>query len=88
MADYSNIQRVVIRKPVGLRDAIEAFNILQELNQQLDIIRAMAERQIIPKIIIDHMMTQIDLKIEEATRLAGFANSDDMKYWVENFKDL
>lgn len=80
MADYSNIQRVVIRKPVGLRDAIEAFNILQELNQQLDIIRAMAERQIIPKIIIDHMMTQIDLKIEEATRLAGFANSDDMKY--------
>lgn len=88
MADYSNIQRVVIRKPVGLRDAIEAFNILQELNQQLDIIRAMAERQIIPKIIIDHMMTQIDLKIEEATRLAGFANSDDMKYWVENFKNL
>lgn len=88
MADYSNIQRVVIRKPVGLRDAIEAFNILQELNQQLDIIRAMAERQIIPKIIIDHMMMQIDLKIEEATRLAGFANSDDMKYWVENFKDL
>lgn len=88
MADYSNIQRVVIRKPVGLRDAIEAFNILQELNQQLDIIRAMAERQITPKIIIDHMMTQIDLKIEEATRLAGFANSDDMKYWVENFKDL
>lgn len=88
MADYSNIQRIVIRKPVGLRDAIEVFNILQELNQQLDIIRAMAERQIIPKIIIDHMMTQIDLKIEEATRLAGFANSDDMKYWVENFKDL
>lgn len=32
MADYSNIQRVVIRKPVGLRDAVEAFKILQELN--------------------------------------------------------
>lgn len=88
MADYSNIQRVVIRKPVGLRDAIEAFNILQELNQQLDIIRAMAERQIIPKIIIDHMMTQIDLKIEEAVRISGFASADDMKYWIENFKDL
>ena len=58
MADYSNIQRVVIRKPVGLRDAIEAFKILQEVNQQLDIIRAMAERQVIPKIIADHMMMQ------------------------------
>lgn len=88
MADYSNIQRVVIRKPVGLQDAIEAFKILQELNQQLDIIRVMAERQVLPKIIIDHMMMQIDSKIEEAVRLSGFANADDMKYWIENFKDL
>lgn len=79
MADYSNIQRVIIRKPVGLRDAIEAFKILQELNQQIDVIRIMAERQVIPKIVTDHMMMQIDLKIEEAVRLAGFANSDDMR---------
>lgn len=48
----------------------------------------MAERQVIPKIIIDHMMMQIDLKIEEAVRFAGFANADDMKYWIENFRDL
>lgn len=88
MADYNNIKRVVIRRPVGLRDAIEAFNILQELNQQLDTIRAMAEGQIIPKIIIDHMMMQIDLKIEEATRLAGFANTDDMTYFVTHFMNL
>lgn len=88
MADYSNIQRIVIRKPIGLRDAIESFKILQELNQQLDIIRVMAERQVLPKIIIDHMMTQIDIKIEEAVQLAGFANADDMKYFIENFKDL
>ena len=88
MADYSNIKRVVIRKPIDLRDAIESFKILQELNQQLDIIRAMAERQVLPKIIINHMMMQIDLKIEEAVRLAGFVNADDMKYWIENFKDL
>ena len=47
MADYSNIKRVVIRKPIGLRDAIESFKILQELNQQLDIIRVMAERQVL-----------------------------------------
>ena len=79
MADYSNIKRVVIRKPIGLRDAIESFKILQEL---------MAERQVLPKIIIDHMMTQIDIKIEEAVQLAGFANADDMKYYIENFKDL
>lgn len=88
MADYSNIQRVVIRKPVGLRDAIEAFKILQEVNQQLDIIRSIAERQVIPKIIADHMMMQINLKIEEAVRLSGFANADDIKYWIENFRDL
>lgn len=88
MADYSNIQRVVIRKPIGLRDAIESFKILQELNQQLDIIRAMAERQVLPKIIIDHMMMQIDLKIEEAVRLAGFANADDMKYFTTHFMNL
>lgn len=88
MADYSNIKRVVIRKPIGLRDAIESFKILQELNQQLDAIRVMVERQVIPKIIADHMMMQVDLKIEKAVRLAGFANADDMKYWIENFKDL
>ena len=88
MADYSNIKRVVIRKPVGLRDAIEAFKILQEVNQQLDIIRAMAERQVIPKIIADHMMMNVDAGIERAVQLSGFANTDDMKYWIENFKDL
>lgn len=88
MADYSNIKRVVIRKPVGLRDAIEAFKILQELNQQIDVIRIMAERQVIPKIVTDHMMMQIDLKIEEAVRLAGFVNSDDMRYFATHFMNL
>lgn len=88
MADYSNIQRVVIRKPVGLRDAIEVFKILQELNQQIDVIRIMAERQVLPKIIIDHIMMQIELKIEEAVRLAGFANTDDMKYFTTHFMNL
>lgn len=88
MADYSNIQRVVIRKPVDLQDIIKAVEILRELNQQINVIRIMAECQVIPKIITDHMMMQIDLKIEEAVRLAGFANTDDMKYWTENFKDL
>lgn len=88
MADYSNIKRVVIRKPIGLRDAIESFKILQELNQQLDIIRVMAERQVLPKIIVDHMMMNIDAGIERAVQLSGFANADDMKYYIENFKDL
>lgn len=88
MADYSNIKRVVIRKPVDLQDIIKAVEILRELNQQIDVIRIMAERQALPKIIIDHMMMQIDLKIEEAVRRSGFASADDMKYWVENFKDL
>jgi hypothetical protein len=88
MADYSNIKRVVIRKPVGLRDAIEAFKILQELNQQIDVVRIMAERQVIPKIVTDHMMMQIDLKIEEAVRLAGFVNSDDMRYFATHFMNL
>ena len=88
MADYTNIKRIVIRKPVSLQDAIEAYKILAELNQQLDTIRAMAEHQVLPKIIIDHMMMQIDAKIEEAVQLSGFANADDMKYWTENFKDL
>lgn len=88
MADYSNIQRVIIRKPVGLRDAIKAFKILQELNKQLDVIRFMAERQTVPKFVIDHMMMQIDLKIDEAVRLAGFANANDMKYFATHFMNL
>lgn len=88
MADYSNIQRVVIRKPVDLQDAIKAFEILHELNQQIDVIRIMAERQVLPRIIIDHMMMQIDLKIEEAVKLAGFANTNDMKYFTTHFMNL
>lgn len=88
MADYSNIKRVVIRKPVGLQDAIKAFEILQELNRQIDVIRIMAEKQIMPKIILDHMMMNVDAGIERAVQLSGFANADDMKYWIENFKDL
>lgn len=88
MADYSNIQRVVIRRPVSLRDAIEAFKTLQDLQQQLNVVRAMAEQQVLPKLVINHMMMKIDAGIEEAVQLSGFANIDDMKYWIENFKDL
>lgn len=88
MADYSNIQRVVIRRPVSLRDAIEAFKTLQDLQQQLNIVRVMAEQQVLPKLVINHMMMKIDAGIEEAVQLSGFANIDDMKYWIENFKDL
>lgn len=88
MADYSNIQRVVIRKPVSPQDTIKAYKILMELNQQLDTIRAMAEHQVLPKIIVDHMMMNIDAGIERAVQLSGFANVNDMKYWIENFRDL
>ena len=88
MADYTNLKRVVIRKPVGLEETLKAFKILQELNSQLDVLRFMAERRALPKIIVDHMMMQIDERIEEAVQLSGFASADDMKYWIENFKDL
>ena len=88
MADYSNIKRVVIRKPVSLKDSMKAFEILQELNRQIDVIRIMAEKQIIPKIILDRMMMNVNAGIERAVQLSGFANTDDMKYWIENFKDL
>lgn len=88
MADYTNIRRVVIRKPTSLEEALKAYKILMELHQQLNHLQLIAERQILPKVIVDHMMTQIDTKIEEAVQLSGFASADDMKYWIENFKDL
>lgn len=88
MADYSNIQRVVIRKPVNLQNAIKAFNILRELNLQIDVIKDMAEKQVLPKIIIDHLMMNIDAGIERAVQLAGFANADDMKYFTTHFMNL
>lgn len=88
MADYSNIKRVVIRKPVSLEEAAKAYKILSELNLQIDVIKHIAEKQALPKIIVDHMMMNIDAGIEHAVQLFGFANVDDMKYYIENFKDL
>lgn len=88
MADYSNIQRVVIRKPVSSEDIVKAYRVLAELNLQIDIIKNMADHGVLPKIIVDHMMMNIDAGIERAVQLSGFANADDMKYFIENFKDL
>lgn len=88
MADYSNIQRVVIRKPVSSEDIVRAYGVLAELNLQIDIIKNMADHGVLPKIIVDHMMMNIDAGIERAVQLSGFANADDMKYFIENFKDL
>lgn len=88
MADYTNIKRVVIRKPTNLEETLKAYKILMELHQQLNHLQLIAERQILPKIIVDRMMMQIDARIEEAVQLSGFASADDMKYWIENFKDL
>ena len=88
MADYSNIQRVVIRKPVSSEDIVKAYGVLAELNLQIDIIKNMADHGVLPKIIVDHIMMNIDAGIERAVQLSGFANTDDMKYYIENFKDL
>lgn len=88
MADYSNIQRVVIRKPVSSEDIVKAYGVLAELNLQIDIIKNMADHGVLPKIIVDHIMMNIDAGIERAVQLSGFANADDMKYFIENFKDL
>ncbi len=88
MSDYTNIQRIVIRRPIGVKEACEAFRILQELNSQIGIVKRMAERQVLPEIVIQNMMQMIDTKIDQAVSLAGFANAEDMKYWIENFKDL
>lgn len=85
MADYSNIKRVIIRRLVSIDDACTAYRILQELNLQINVIKDMAEKQVLPKIVINRLMMNIDAGIERAVQLAGFANADDMKYWIENF---
>ena len=88
MADYTNIKRIIIRKPVSLEETAKAYKILSELNLQIDVIKHMAEKQALPKIIVDRMMMNVDAGIERAVQLSGFASVDDMKYWIENFKDL
>ena len=88
MADYSNIKRVVIRKPTGLRDWCEALNKLTVAKRSLDTLQKAAKQGIIPQAIFSYQMTEVENLIYEATRLAGFDNPDDMKYFIENFKDL
>jgi hypothetical protein len=88
MADYSNIQRVVIRKPVSSEDIVKAYGVLAELNLQINIIKNMADHGVLPKMVVDHIMMNIDAGIEYAVQLFGFSNTDDMWYWIENFKDL
>ena len=88
MADYSNIQRVVIRKPVSSEDIVKAYGVLAELNLQINIIKNMADHGVLPKMVVDHIMMNIDAGIEYAVQLFGFSNTDDMRYWIENFKDL
>ena len=88
MADYSNIQRVVIRKPVSSEDIVKAYGVLAELNLQINIIKNMADHGVLPKMVVDHIMMNIDAGIECAVQLFGFSNTDDMWYWIENFKDL
>lgn len=88
MADYSNIKRVIIRKPVSLEGIVKAYEILAELNLQINVIKNMADHGVLPKIIVDHMMMNIDAGIERAVQLAGFANADDMKYFTTHFMNL
>lgn len=88
MANYSNIKRIVIRKPTGLRDWCEALDKLSDAKHRLDTLQMAAKQGIIPQMVFSYQMTEIGNLIYQATRLAGFDNPSDMKYFIENFQNL
>lgn len=88
MANYDHILRVVIRKPTTLHDWCEALDKLNDAKQRLHILQMAAEQGIIPQMIFDSQMRIISDLICQATRLAGFNNPEDMKYFIENFQNL
>ena len=88
MADYSNIKKIIIRKPTGLRDWCEALEKLNDAKYRLDILQMAATQGLIPQPILSYQMREVDQLIHEAVRLSGFANPDDMKYFIENFQKL
>lgn len=88
MASYDHIVRVIIRKPTNIRDWCEALDKLNDAKRRLDTLQMAAKQGIIPQMVFGYQMTEIDNLIYQATRLAGFANPDDMKYFIENFQNL
>ena len=88
MADYTNIQRVVIRKPVSPKDMVKAFVLLQAVKMNLDaIIHADSIGMMTPS-MLKYKMDQNDEKYTEIAHLLGFHSFEDMKYFWDNFKDL
>ena len=88
MADYTNIQRVVIHKLISFQEWSEALEKLTEAKYRLDILRTATMQNIIPQMIYDHQMTKINDLIDQAVKLAGFYSIDDMKYFIEHFQNL
>lgn len=88
MANYDHIVRVIIRKPTSLRDWCEALKKLNEAKYRLDMLQMAAKQGIIPQMVFGYQMTEIDNLIHQATRLAGFDDLSDMKYFIENFQNL
>lgn len=88
MANYDHITRVVIRKPTSIQDWCKALEKLEDAKHRLDTLQMAAKQGIIPQMVFGYQMTEIDNLIYQATRLAGFDNPSDMKYFIENFQNL
>ena len=88
MDDYSNIQRVVIRRPVSIRELAKAMELISRAKLEIDAMATASKYGIVPESIFQYKIKQVDMFISEAVRLSGFANSDDMKYFAENFQKM
>lgn len=88
MSDYTNIQRVIIRKPTSIRELSKAKELLERAKRELDATAVASKSMIIPESVTNYKMRQIDMFISEAVRLNGFDSVDDMRYFVEHFINL
>ena len=88
MDDYSNIQRVVIHKPIGYQEWCGALEKLTEAKHSLNILKMAAKQGTIPQTIYDYQMTKINDLVNQAAKLAGFYSPDDMMYFIEYFQNL
>ena len=86
MADYSNIQRIIIKKPVTNEDLFRGLLLLQDVKNDIAILKENDKKGWITPIAFKHISDTIDSKFEKIAQTLGFASADDLKYYQEHFK--
>lgn len=81
----TKVTKIIYKRPVNQSDLDLAMSEFAEFQRRLSFVKFAIDKNLFPPTMINKLQMELDIQMQNISKLLGFESSDDLNYWVKNF---